>query len=428
MEENKNSDNNLVVNNNVEQVNDVNNVTNDNLINNVEIDSNALSNNEISITQNSNVTSNDNQVVAEFSNANNEKGSTNSVSQPEIVSATQSENNANNTELIKPKKKVNKTLIVVLVFVGIFGSVMLFMTIGSRTNNTDTGNDEGQKESEIKVNVGTEWGNKYLTYMLKYKSELTTYEISFVDVNKDDVPEMFLKYIDNSDKETLKILYIAEDGYVYETKYYHDYRLRLIYSLKDKTTNWYLYLTTTKNYGSYTMISKIINEMAFDADIKATNDSLLIEYGKKYYDTDYQPVFYTIKPDSNEEDYKNFILKYEGYNKKVKDTISEVEDKYKDYQYTEEDKEKVNAVSLAGRSFKYGVYYAKREANVETNTEEETLVLLLNDDGTISVDGILYTYTINYEKSLLNIGDNKTIDLLNGEFMYNGLAYKYVGK
>ena len=25
--------------------------------------------------------------------------------------------------------------------------------------------------------------------------------------------------------------------------------------------------------------------MAFDADIKATNDALLIEYGKRYYDT-----------------------------------------------------------------------------------------------------------------------------------------------
>ena len=30
-------------------------------------------------------------------------------------------------------------------------------------------------------------------------------------------------------------------------------------NLKDKTTSWYLFMTTTKHYGTYTMIGKIVD-------------------------------------------------------------------------------------------------------------------------------------------------------------------------
>ena len=47
------------------------------------------------------------------------------------------------------------------------------------------------------------------------KPDLKTYEISFIDVNPDDdeetpeIPEMFVKYIDNSDMESLKVFFIG---------------------------------------------------------------------------------------------------------------------------------------------------------------------------------------------------------------------------
>ncbi len=329
---------------------------------------------------------------------------------------------------LKPKKKVNKTLIVVLIFVVIFGGVMLLMSQGDK-GSVNNGNNKEEEINEIKVNVGTEWGDKYLAYMMEKKPELKNYEISFIDTNADDIPEMFIKYKDNSDKEAMKILYIADDGYVYESKYYRDYRIRYIYSLKDKTISWYLFLTTTKHYGSYTMISKIIDDMAFDADIKASNDAQLIEYGKKYYDTDYNVVFFSIKENSHEDDFKEFVSRYQKYVDEIAKLDETIKEKYKDYEYKEEVKENNNTIGLVGRIFNYGTYLANIEANPDKKIEAHIAVIVLYRDGTISVDGKLHEYTIQTEDSLLVLDNSVVIDIYNSnEFMYNGILYKYVEK
>lgn len=324
---------------------------------------------------------------------------------------------------LKPKKKINKTLIIVLVLVVIFGGVMLMMNQGTNPNNNSNGGEV--KEEEIKVNTGSKWGDLYLTYMEKNKKDLDTYEIAFIDVDYDDTPEMFLKYIDKTDVESLKILYIEDDS-VYETKYYHDYRIRYIHSLKDHTTDWYLFLTTTKHYGTYTMISKMIDNMAFDSDIKATNDNELIQYGKRYYDTDYEIVFYSIRRDSHEDDYRDFVAKYEAYNKKVLETKEKIEEKYKDYVVKEEVVVVRDTVNLAGREYKYGNYYAEIPLNEEDNIPAHTGAIVLNKNGTMIVDGTLYTYTINTDKGMLDLGPGVSISLEGSNiFSYNGFKYTY---
>lgn len=366
------------------------------------------------------------QIIDGFSNATLNEN-TEVPTQPEFITADMVGgtplDQVEGTPLPK-KKKVNKTLVIVLIFVVIFGGVMLLMNMGNKGKNNNNNNQE-QKEEQIKVNTGTEWGDKYLTYMMTYKKELKTYEVSFINIDDTPEPEMFVKYIDNSDKESMKIFFIADDGYVYETKYYRDYRIRYIYSLKDKTIDWYLYLTTTKNYGSYTMISKIVDNMAFDADIKATNDALLIEYGKRYYDTDYQPVFYTIKELSMEDDFKEFVSKYDGYNKKVEETKEQILDKYKDYEFKEEVKEEKDSIGIAGKVYKYGSYYTIVPAEPDQGTKECIKVITLYEDGKISVDGVLYEYVINYDDSQLLLDNNITIKLLPGKFSYLGREYTH---
>ncbi len=374
------------------------------------------------------------QVIDGFSNAVATENVTEMTVQPEFASATAevvatevvpTEAPVQGTPL-KPKKKVNKTLIIVLIFLVVFGGAMLLMKMG---NNGNGGNNQqqGEEQTEVKVNTGSDWGNKYLSYMMEYKPDLKNYEISFIDVDFNETPEMLVKYVDNSEKESLIILYIAEDGFVYETKYYRDYKIRLIYSLKDKKPRWYIFITTTKHYGTFTEISKIINKMAFDADIKATNDSLMIDYGKKYYDTDYQPIFYNIKENSQEQDFKDFVFKYEGYNEDVNELITKTDEKYKDYQYVEDAPEQLDTIGLSGRSFKCGTYLAEIPADPATNTDAYTAVIVLYDDGTISVDGKLYTYSIVYEKSYLDLGDDISIDIdSNNTFGFRGHLYKYV--
>lgn len=328
---------------------------------------------------------------------------------------------------VKQKKKINQTLIIVIVAGVVLAVVALLLSQGAKGGNVYQ--DEEEKEQEIKVKTGTDWGNKYLTYMLKNKPNLETYEISFLDVDDNGVPEMFLRYIDNTDIVTLKILYIEDDD-VYETKYYHDYRIRYIYSLKDKTTSWYLFMTTTKHYGTYTMISKIIDKMAFDSDIKATNDQELIQYGKAYYDTDYELTFYNIKKDNHENDYKNFIKKYDSYVEKMDEVRSKVEEKYKDYEYSEDKPVVLDSVSISGRIYKYGNYYAQIPANENEDIIEHTEVIVLNDDGTIILRGVLYKYSISNKGDTIELktdtGMTYALGLTSsGVFSCDGLSFVY---
>ena len=323
------------------------------------------------------------------------------------------------------KKKKNVTLIIVLVFVVVFGGAMLLMKMGNKGGNGNTNNQQ-KEEEKIKVDTGTEWGDKYLTYLMTEKPELKTYEISFINVDDTETPEMFVKYIDNSNLESMKLFFIADDGYVYETKYYRDYRLRLIYSLKDKDCVWYLYLTSTKNYGSYTKISKIVDNMAFDADIKATNDALLIEYGKRYYDTDYQPIFYTIKEQSMEDDFRDFVSKYSKYNEEVESLKQKTIDKYKDYVFQEDAKEETDIVGIAGRIYNYGAYCVNIPADPENDIVEHIKVIILHRNGKITVEGIMYEYDIDYDNSRLNFGDGEYLMLQSNGFVYMGRTYTYL--
>lgn len=323
----------------------------------------------------------------------------------------------------KPKIKINKTVIIILVIVVVFGGVMLMMNGGG--TNTRVG-EVAEEEQEIKVNVGTTWGNQYLTYMMKNKNNLEKYEISFVDFNNDDTPEMLLQYIDNSELKALKILYIADDE-VYETKYYHDYRIRLIYSLKTKTTDWYLFLTTSKHYGSYTMLSKIVDSMAFDSDIKARNDNELIKYGKEYFDTDYSLVFYNVNKNSSEDDFRNFIAKYDGYKKKIDEMKSNVESKYSGVEIQEEIVEESNTVFISGREYHIGNYYALIE---EKDDEEQvidsyTAAITLNKNGTIIVNGILSDYTVDPKGGSITCGSHNVGLESSDIFDFNGHLYYY---
>ena len=109
-------------------------------------------------------------------------------SQPDFVTADQIGgtplSEVEGTPLPK-KKKVNKTLIIVLVFVVVFGGVMLLMNMGNK-NKSNNNNKKEEEKLEVKVNTGTDWGDKYLTFLMTDKPDLKTYEISFIYVNPDD--------------------------------------------------------------------------------------------------------------------------------------------------------------------------------------------------------------------------------------------------
>ena len=347
-----------------------------------------------------------------------------------VVNTDISENvqQVDNSQVLVPKKKNNKTLIIVIIFIAVVGGAMLLMLKGN--NDSVYNGDEEDSIKKVNVDVGTAWGNLYYAYMEENKSDMDEYEISFIDFNYDNVPEMLLKYDDANGVVTLKVLYIVEKD-VYETKWYHDFKICYIYSLKDKSTDGDLYLTTSKQYGTYTMLSNIVDSMAFDSDIKATNDNELIKFGKNYYNTDYQPVFYYISKDERTADFKDFVAKFDAYNQKVNTVKEEVETKYIDYVVKEEVEEKVveDIIYINGRKFSYGNYYAHIILE-ESNFKEEYIgVITLVDDSTIIVNGRLFNYTLelNKDKGIYHIvaGDHIINLVANDVIDFDGFRYVF---
>ena len=376
----------------------------------------------------------------EFSNVNqNAEVVSDDFSKPEFSNGNENVNADNHVDnetesieasvQVKPKKRINVTLIVIVGIVILFGGVMLLMNQGTSGNNNFQGeNVREEQEEKIVVNTGTDWGNLYLTYMISKKPDLLTYEISFIDTNKDNIPEMLLKYKDNNDVDTLKMLYIVDDE-VYETKYYHNYKIRYIYSLQSKESEWYIFISTNKNYGTYTMIKKIIDKMAFDADIKTTNDTELIDYGKKYFDSDYKLVFYTVKEGQHEKNYRTFITKYDTYAKQIEDTHNNLYEKYKGVVVTGNNPTESDNVTFGGKQFYYGDYYASIPAT-EEGVFAHTAVLTFNKNKTLIVEGILYNYEYKGDGNYLQLySDNKEVGTvtfsISGIFIFNGIEYSY---
>lgn len=387
-------------------------------------------------TASENISNDDLNVVDSFNTIQNPIDVKDEFSKPEFSDGSEKADTDNSNVTVeqevvktKPKKKINVTLVVIIGMVVLFGGVILLMNQGASGNHVFQGEGEGEEEI-IVVKTGTDWGNKYLSYMMREKPDLTTYEISFVNLNESSEPEMLLKYKDNNGVDTLKMLYIA-DGDVYETKYYHNYKLRYIYSLQDKSTEWYIFISTNKNYGNYTMLSKIIDKMAFDADIKTTNDSELIEYGKKYYDSDYQLIFYTVKEGQHEENYRTFITKYDTYDKQMKDTASKLLEKYKDVEYVPDVPEELPNITFGGREYYYGNYYASIPAKQDVEGSfPHTAVLTFNKNKTIIIEGILYNYEYVsdglYFKLYSNEKEVGSVSLYqSGIFSFKGVNYSY---
>lgn len=324
-----------------------------------------------------------------------------------------------------PKIKLNtkikldtKNKKIVAIGLGVF--IVLFAVVLFISSKNSTLNMLGTQEEEIiKVNTGVQWGNLYAEFMQKEMVDIATYDVSLVDLNNDETPEMLVEYVDAEEKDDLKIFYINE-GEVFTTKVFRTYSLHLLYSVETKDVGWYIYISSNEKYGAYTSLEKIVNGVAFDSDIKANTDKLVEEFTKKYAKSDYKPVFYQINADSFEEDVKNVVSRYDGYKEKINKAKNDLVEKNADREYVETPKEEPNLDYLifSGRKLHYGKYQA-------TDQYDNVYTIILNNAYTVIIDGSYITYKtvdatlVLADESVIKVPDNDIIT-------YNGMRYKYV--
>lgn len=328
--------------------------------------------------------------------------------------AKTSKNSMPSTKMKLDKKKKQMFIIAFILII-----VVIFVVLFISSQKAGIGGQPTNEDGTLVVETGTTWGDLYANFIQKEMVDISSYDVSLVDLDFNGTPEVLIEYVDAEDKQDFKILYL-NDGKVFASKVFRLYSIHLLYSLETKETNWYIYISANEKYGAYTSLAKIINGTAFDSDIKTGTDSEIEKFELAYDESDYKPVFYRVSTDSFVEDMKNIVSRYNGYDEQVKKAIEEIEKENKDKEYTpiQGEVEEVNYILVAGRKLNFGVYSGSDDNGV-------VYTIMLNSRNSLIVNGSYVTYKI-VDKDLV-LGDETTINVTgNDTFKYQGVNYNFV--
>ncbi len=370
---------------------------------------------------------------------------------PVIQPQQQVEQPINNQATIKPNqsgkpfvaKKQNKKVMIIAV-VAIVAIGIFFIIFNTKTGQKilGLGNNAANNEYEIiKIETSQKWGDKYAEALqnsfyknieveingeIREKYQPTEFAITFIDFLFDSTPEMVVKYTDSLEKETIRVFTINNEE-VSETKDFKNADFKMVYSIREKTLKWYIYITsaTSKKYGSYTMMDKILNSTALGVDIPATTDIEITTFNVNYVTADFRTTYYTVEKSKLEEDFRAAVLRYETTNSDAQTAKKTIEDNYGSVNI-EEDIDQKESVIVGKYSLKYGTYVSIVEVfenGVSTGTRED--LITINRNGTVKIGDDIYKF--NVYSNLFMLSNNKSFTILdNNKFQYGtGTGQEY---
>ena len=149
------------------------------------------------------------------------------------------------------KKKVNsKTIIIAVVIIAII-FVGYSMMGGKKKIGKNQAKNQEQQKVIVEVDVGTEWGNKYasLVQNVYYDYGIDTFDVTFIDLDFKGEPEMVVQYYNKDIDRTITIVYYVDAATknVNITKQFNNSSLKLLYSLEDGYSEWYIYVQPVEN-------------------------------------------------------------------------------------------------------------------------------------------------------------------------------------
>lgn len=368
-------------------------------------------------------------------------------SQPQPMQPVQSAHSTNDAVPIakgKQKKRNNKTLILILLIVVLLGGA--YFLFSNKTGNGKKLSLTGGSNEVIKVDTGKKWGDVFADYLQRFYKELyedqqkleedgvkveknREYEITFIDFDFDNTPEMVVKYVDFSGLVTYRF-FMYNNEEVSETKDFRNVTFKIIYSLKEKTADWYLYISSANKTGAYTSVNKILSGKAYDSDIKAYTDRDITNFNKNYATSDYKVTLYRIDDNTYAEDFKIAVDKYEENNKEIKAKREKLINDYANVEVKEEVQiNKDPRIELGEYTLEFGKYAYDCEIYENGKVvRTEKVYISINRDWTATIEDKSVKYNI-YGNSIslengLTIKANK-----NNEFTYGigeGNVYKLV--
>ena len=277
------------------------------------------------------------------------------------------------------------------------------------------------EDGTINIETGTKWGDSYALYLQKELGDLENYDVSVVDLDFNNTPELLVKYIDEYGQDTLKIFYIVE-GDVFSTINYHLYSIHLLYSIENRDVGWYIHIKikNTDKYGAYTSLDKIINGKTYDSDINTNNEKLLEEFKRSYVDGKYKLVFYQVNKSNYVEDIKTVISRYNTYEKDINNAIKKLKEDNASKEYIpnkpEVNYDNVEHLVISGRKIMFGTY-------ISPLRDDQYLYFVINRDGTVIVNDVTLNFELKYDSLLLE-NDSKII-FKEGVLTLDELPYSY---
>lgn len=334
---------------------------------------------------------------------------------PGVIAPTPpSAQNPQNLVTNQPKKKVeyskrnNGKLIVIVILLAIV-SVLAYLVMSGK-KSIFTPKKEEEKKEIVAIDLDTDWGKKFSVdaQRLYEDREIDVYEVAFINVDFKDYPEMLIRFTDKYEKNYMLVYsYDKNTDNVNISKLFSSASIKLLYSLRDGYSEWYMSVKPTDNYFTYTRLSKIVSGKVTGSDIKSSNDKELNEFRNTYAISNYDPVFYEVKKEKFEESFKTMYERTTQYDEEIKKERTALDEKYRSSVKKYEDEGEYLQTGKTHLTFGGYVQYVNPESNYVPNAKYNGFVITLNRDRTINMNGAIYKFTI--ENNVLFLDDGTII-------------------
>lgn len=310
----------------------------------------------------------------------------------------------------KKKKKPSKSnLLVILIVVALVVVVFFFMNSNKGGYMLPSGNSGENVTPKDKLATGSSWGDEYGYYIQTIFEEYDLIKVAFADLNIDGTPEMIVNY--NDDKNDIsKIVYLQNKKAV-ESKLFYNASFKIVYSYKDKESLWYIYIPINRFFGAYTEVERVLNDTAFDSDIKITNNSEKKNFNKNYFESNYNLLFGEINKNSFVKDFKTIVSKYDEFKKSIDEEFINV----KNNAEVEGPTIELDYVLVGNYTLKFGTYMSETDATSISISE-----------GVITIGREKYSYKVDSESALLLNNNKRLVPTENDRFVYNEVSYVLV--
>lgn len=307
---------------------------------------------------------------------------------------------------LKNKKVSKKSFLLILIVIALVVVVFFFMNGKKGGYIMPSGNGGENVTPKEEIATGTSWGDEYAYYIQTIFDEYDTINVTFVDFDFDENPEMIVNY--NDDKSDIsKIVYLHNKKAV-ESKLFYNSSFKMVYSYKNKETLWYIYIPINKSFGAYTEVERVLNETAFDSDIKITNNSERKTFNKNYFESSYELMFGEINKNSFIKDFKAVVSKYSEFKSSIDKELVNV----KNTAETDGPAVELDYVLVGGYVLKFGTYLSADNSSS-----------IIISDGIIKIGREDFSYTIDSESALLLSNNKRLVPTENSKFVYNEITY-----